>query len=129
MINELCDLHGITYLLTIEALFNASCYKWWSLQDRRADTKTRLSRMPYAVCRILYPVSRIPYPVSRIPYPVSRIPYPVSRIPYAVSRIPYPKSLPPKAHATYGFHYKHRHILLAHVCSNELISILILATN
>lgn len=94
MINELCDLHGITYLLTIEALSNASCYKWWSLQDRRADTKTRLSRMPYAVCRI-----------------------------------PYPVSLPPKAHATHGFHYKHRHILLAHVCSNELISILILATN
>lgn len=115
MINELCDLHGITYLLTIEALSNASCYKWWSLQDRRADTKTRLSRMPYAL--------------SCIPYAVSRMPYPVCHIPYAVSRILYPKFLPPKAHATHGFHYKHRHILLAHVCSNELIAILILATN
>lgn len=88
MINELCDLHGITYLLTIEALFNASCYKWWSLQDRRADTKTRLSRMPYAVCRILYPVSCIPYPACRIPYPVCYIPYAVSRILYPVSQIP-----------------------------------------
>lgn len=89
MINELCDLHGITYLLTIEALSNASA----------------ISGGAY---RIVEPTQRQGYPVCRILYP---------------------KSLPPKAHATYGFHYKHRHILLAHVCSNELISILILATN